>query len=148
MTEEVKGVYKAQQTLVLIRGIPGSGKSTLAEALQKVTGDVWMETDAFWRTPNNEYAFDITRLREAHEWCQDQTERYLNDGLSVIVSNTFTTQKEMKPYFEIAKSFGIRPQVILCQGNFGNVHNVPVETLAKMTERFQYDLPDLWAMLD
>lgn len=141
------GIFKAKQTLTLIRGLPGSGKSTLAENLCKVTGDVMMETDSFWVNELGEYVFDIARLRQAHEWCQMSTHKYIDDGYSVIVSNTFTTQWEMKPYFAIAKEYGIRPQIILCQGNFGSIHNVPTDTISRMAERFEYDLPDLWAML-
>lgn len=134
--------------LTIVRGLPGSGKSTLASRLSTMTFEqvVHIETDQFWMI-NGTYKFDLTRLREAHEWCRVRVHEYLERDYHVIVSNTFTTQKEMRPYFEMAKDLGIRPQVILCQGQFGNIHNVPPDTLVKMAERFQYDLPDLWSML-
>jgi hypothetical protein len=133
--------------LTIVRGLPGSGKSTLAEriAMPKV-GVIHIETDQYWMR-DGEYKFDFNHLAEAHDWCRTRVREYLERDYHVVVSNTFTTQKEMRPYFEMAKDLGIRPQVILCQGNFGNIHNVPVETLVKMADRFQYDLPDLWAML-
>jgi hypothetical protein len=90
----------------------------------------------------------MSRIKDAHQWCQDSVREKLTKGYGVVVSNTFTTQKEMKPYFDMAKEFGIRPQVILCQGNYGNIHNVPTDVLARMAERFEYDLFELWIGLD
>lgn len=122
--------------LVLIRGLPGSGKSTLAKSLN---GFIHMETDQYW---GKDYAFDASKLGAAHAWCQEQTEYLLEEGEDVVVSNTFTTKKELKPYFEIAKKFNIAPTVILCQNDFGNTHNVPEATLTKMKARFEYDLSE------
>jgi len=132
--------------LILVRGLPGSGKSTLATRLAGMLYYNHLETDLYWMV-DGEYKFDINRLTEAHEWCLDKTREYLEKGNGVVVSNTFTVQRNMRPYFELAKELDIRPQVILCQGNFDNVHNAPVETLAKMANQFEYDLPELWAML-
>lgn len=123
--------------LVLIRGLPGSGKSTLAKTLK---GFIHMETDQYW---GKDYAFDASKLGAAHAWCQEQTRQLLHEGEDVVVSNTFTTKKELKPYIEIAKEFGITPSIILCQNNFGNTHNVPAETLFKMNARFEYNIEEV-----
>ena len=128
------------QTLTLIRGLPGSGKSTLAKKLAERDNAVWIETDMFWG-PDYEFAF--ARLGEAHQWCQDETRRNLSFEMDVVVSNTFTTKKELQPYFDIAAEFGIKPQVVLCQGSWGSVHNVPEETLARMKARFEYDVSQM-----
>lgn len=133
--------------LILVRGMPGSGKSTLAAKIAALEYYNHLETDQFWMV-DGEYKFDMSRIKEAHQWCQDTTRDKLNNGYGVVVSNTFTTQKEMKPYFNMAKEFGIRPQVLLCQGNYGNIHNVPTDVLARMAERFEYDLFELWIGLD
>jgi len=61
-----------------------------------------------------------------------------------VVSNTFTTIKELRPYFDIAKELNIVPTVLLVQGNFKSVHNVPEKTLQKMKARFQYDISELY----
>jgi energy-coupling factor transporter ATP-binding protein EcfA2 len=127
--------------LVLIRGLPGSGKSTLAKAIS----GVHYETDMFW---GPEYNFDMTRIKEAHQWCQDAVRISLEQNVSrVIVSNTFTTQWELIPYFDMAKEFGIVPQVILCQGRWGSVHNVPDEVMQKMNARFEFDIAGLFGRL-
>jgi predicted kinase len=132
--------------LILVRGLPGSGKSTFASRYAGSQYYNHLETDQYWMI-DGEYRFDINHLSEAHEWCLNQTREYLEKGNSVVVSNTFTVQRNMRPYFELAKDLGIRPQVILCQGNFGNIHDVPVNVLARMAEQFEYDLTDLWSML-
>ena len=124
--------------LILVRGLPGSGKSTIAKSLSNF---IHLETDQFW---GPDYIFDISRIREAHEWCQNETERHLKLGNDVVVSNTFTTLKEMRPYFQMAGHHNIKPQVILAQGQWKNVHNVPAEVLGKMKERFEFDISYLY----
>lgn len=124
--------------LVLIRGLPGSGKSTMAKSLKNF---VHLETDQFW---GPEYKFDVSKLGEAHVWCQDETRKWLKD-FDVVVSNTFTTKKELRPYFEIAKEFDITPNVYLAEGNFGSVHDVPEETIKRMETRFEYDISSMYS---
>lgn len=133
--------------LTLIRGMVGSGKSTLAQKLvfQSKIQCVHLEADMFFMK-NGEYKFDPSKLSDAHYWCRERTEYYLKNwyNVNVIVSNTFTTKKELKPYFDIAGKFGIIPVVILCQNEFGSIHNVPEETIEKMKNRFQYDITELF----
>lgn len=129
--------------MILVRGLPGSGKSTIAKNL---IGWYWhLETDQFWMK-DGEYKFDASKLGEAHQWCQNETRNLMNRGFSPVVSNTFTTRKELQPYFDIAKEFHIVPQVILCQAQYGNIHNVPEETLKRMEARFEYDISDMYSM--
>lgn len=136
--------------LILIRGLPGSGKSSLART---ILNSVRMEADNYWYR-NGEYNFDATKLHIAHKCCQEECERALAywsimssteaRDKKIVVSNTFTTKKELKPYFKIAKRFGIIPTVIVCQNNFGNIHNVPEETLIKMKNRWEDDISELF----
>ncbi len=129
-------------SLILVRGLPGSGKSTIAKAL---IGFYWhIETDMFWVNDQGVYEFDAKRLGEAHEWCRMKTIDTMTKGFSVVVSNTFTTKKELQPYFDLAKEFDCVPQVILAQGQFGNIHSVPEEVITKMRDRFEYDIRELY----
>jgi predicted kinase len=96
---------------------------------------------------NGEYKFDRQKLRQAHAWCQQSTAEALGRGEYVIVSNTFTTLKEMKPYFDLIQAYGKQPVVLVCQSNWGNVHGVPDDVLDAMKERFQYDISSLLEQL-
>ena len=130
--------------LILIRGIAGSGKSTLAKHIETNTSCcVRLETDMYFYV-NGVYEFDASKLHAYHQKCLYDTLYYLHHDFSVVVSNTFTTKKELRPYFEIAKNYNIIPEVILCQNQFGSIHDVPDETIEKMKRRFQYDISGLY----
>lgn len=136
--------------LILIRGLPGSGKTTLARHLittnqmLKMSASVnHYEADMFFMV-NEKYEFDATRLNQAHNWCLDKTREGVEQGGTVIVSNTFTRLRELRPYFELAKEFNIVPVVYLAQNTFGSVHGVPEETMDKMKERFAFDISPLF----
>lgn len=131
-------------SLILVRGLPGSGKSTLAK---KIVGNgllnAHFEADMYFMGPMG-YNWVATEVGKAHAWCQNETRTQLINGIAVVVSNTFTTISELRPYFEIAQSCGIVPTVITCQNEYGNIHNVPQATLDKMKTRFQYDISSLF----
>ena len=83
------------KTLILVRGLPGSGKSTFAKLLE----GKHIETDMFFIT-NGEYKFDVSKLKEAHSWCQSMVGSWMSDSEELIViSNTFTQEWEMTPYY-------------------------------------------------
>lgn len=131
--------------LILIRGIPGSGKSTLAKALLDSYGPSFSvyEADQYYTSADGKYNWDATRVHAAHEWCKSKTLVDLQHGRSAIVSNTFTTLKELDPYFAIAVETGAAVVVYMCQNNWESAHNVPAETMVKMKARFHYDITPL-----
>jgi hypothetical protein len=88
------------------------------------------------------YVFEASRLGLAHKACQDRVNLYLAEGWSVAVSNTFTTEKEMEPYFEMAKNHGHEVTVLIVENRHGNksIHDVPEETIQKMKNRFSIKL--------
>lgn len=90
------------------------------------------------------YNFDATKLHQAHQQCLMEARECLEGFHSIIVSNTFTTRKELQPYFTLAREFKIVPTVLLAQNDFGSVHGVPDETMAKMKGRFAFDISDLF----
>jgi predicted kinase len=136
--------------LILVRGIPGSGKSTLAKILKDALDKAGMsaayhfEADQYFYDDQGNYNFEASELGSAHGQCLRKTREGLERGGTVIVSNTFTTIRELKPYFNLAKEFGIVPVVYLAQNQFPNVHNVPAEKLEQMRNRFQYDIQELF----
>lgn len=130
--------------LYVIRGICGSGKSTLARQLCKYTN---VAADDYMIDNEGKYSFDAERLHYCHTKCQNQVEEWMNNDKihehrwihdkQIAVHNTFTTMKEIKPYLELAEKYGYSVHVIHCESNFGNVHNVPPETIQKMKDRWQ-----------
>ena len=134
--------------LILIRGLPGSGKSSLARQLLSADcqdNKAWFEADHYFEDAEGNYVWDRTKIREAHEWCQNMTRTCLEHDMQVIVSNTFTTAKELNPYFSIAKSFGIIPTIYTCCNNWGSTHNVPEDTMTAMRQRFEHNIEKLFA---
>jgi len=129
-----------EKVLYIVRGVPGSGKSTFAKSL----GGTHFEADMFFMK-DGKYKFDMTKIKDAHKWCQDSvnTAMIMNNtaGLNktIIVSNTFTQEWEMKPYFEMADLHGYKVFSIIVENRHGGVneHNVPEEVLTNMKNRFE-----------
>lgn len=125
--------------LYIIRGVPGSGKTTLANRMYEFGMiDDFFEADQFMVDSLGQYKFDAKRLKFCHEKCQRETRSELSKGLNVAVSNTFTRKWEMQPYLDMAKEFDAQVTVIACQGEFENVHGVPVDKVRQMRDRFEY----------
>ena len=130
--------------LILVRGLPGSGKSTLAKQLvDGIHNAFHYEADMYFLQSDGTYQYDPQKISDAHKWCQHETKLDLDAGLSVVVSNTFTTTRELRQYFEIASEVGIVPSVILLQNNYGSIHSVPDDAMRRMKDRFQYDISEL-----
>ena len=125
------------KTLFLLRGLPGAGKSTLADSL----GIDYVEADMFFMQ-DGEYKFDGTKIKLAHEWCQDRVRKIMELGMSVAVANTFTQEWEMEPYLEMAEEFGYRVNSLIVENRHGgeNTHGVPEEALTRMRNRFEIKL--------
>ena len=126
--------------LIIYRGLPGSGKSTLAKnnvaALKKLGLQVeHLEADMFFEDAKGNYKYDASKIKEAHEWCQEQTKKFLGNGVTVIVSNTFTTAWELLPYFRMLPWEDIL--VLVATGEYENVHGVPAEVIEKMKKRWE-----------
>lgn len=130
--------------LFLLRGLPGSGKSTLAKSIAPIA----IEADQYFINQNGEYEFDASQLKHAHQYCQGQTEAWMKtDGQQInadkiVVSNTFTQEWEMQPYFDLAAKYGYKVFSIIVENRHGgeNVHGVPEEKLAQMKQRFEMKL--------
>jgi len=60
----------------------------------------------------------------------------------IVVSNTFTQEWEMKPYYELAEKYGYTVFSLIVENRHGgtNSHNVPEDVLTAMENRFEIKL--------
>lgn len=139
-------VNENQGELILLRGLPGSGKSTLAKIILQLPSNAEPEVlsaDDFFETKEGIYNFDVTKLKEAHNYCQFRcSERMRQQKSRIVVANTFTEEWEMDEYFKMAERYNYRVHTVIVENRHGNenVHGVPEDKLQKMKERFQIKL--------
>lgn len=122
--------------LAIIRGVPGTGKSTFAKTFIPY-GFAHYEADMYHCDPDGTYKFDMNNLYDAHRWCERNVTAQLFSGQDVVVSNTFTTFREIKHYVEFAVKYGHKVVVHTMTEEYGSFHNVPEETMVRMRNRFQ-----------
>jgi len=126
------------KSLFLLRGLPGAGKSTLAKEI----GGAHFEADMFFME-NGDYKFDVTKLKDAHNWCRHSVMDAMKAGEpKVIVSNTFTQEWEMEAYYLLAQELGytVFSLVVENRHNGENAHGVPDDKLQIMENRFELQL--------
>lgn len=129
-------------TLYFFRALPGSGKSSVAQKMAESMNIDWYEADMYFYDDAGNYNFDVSKLYHAHKWCQERTESALSHGMSVIVSNTSTTEKEVDVYHDMAKRHGARFVSLIVENRHGgtSIHNVPQTSMDKMRQRFSIKL--------
>jgi predicted kinase len=131
--------------LILLRGLPGSGKSSFAQYM--FSNNVF-EADQFFYDENGNYNFDASKLHAAHLDCQGRVETLMQAsdssqyGQEIVVSNTSTTESELKPYLDLAAKYDYKVVSLVVENRHGNksVHGVPEETMEKMRNRFSIKL--------
>jgi len=93
---------------------------------------------------------DISKIKDAHAWCQQQVEDAMKfnqetKGLKnseIAVSNTFTQEWEMAPYYELANKYNYKVFSIIVENRHEgkNAHGVPDEKIELMKKRFEVKL--------
>ncbi len=127
------------KNLYLVRGLPGAGKSSIVDALTTAKWDCrHFEADMFMPMP-----FDPKKLGEAHAECQEHVKSAMcMESTNIFVSNTFTQEWEMEPYYKLAETYGYRVFSLIVENRHGNssIHNVPEKTMERMRSRFAVSL--------
>lgn len=127
------------KVLYIVRGIPSSGKSTFAK---QITSNVF-EADHYFYDNDGNYNFIPSEIKKAHKECQQFVEyAMLSSTQKIAVSNTFTQEWEMKPYFDMAKKYGYMVFCVIVETRHDNKnnHNVPEDKIEQMKNRFEIKL--------
>jgi len=53
-----------------------------------------------------------------------------------MVTNTFTTMKEMQAYLDVARRLDIKLKFVEMRTQYGSIHGVPEATMEKMRNRW------------
>ena len=129
--------------LTLVCGPSGIGKSTLAEALVDKLGGIWREADTYFINDDGQYVFNAGDLPKAHQWCQDECRDWMIAGCeNFVISNTFTTEWERKPYIDLAQFYYYELVIVKLTTDMPalvlagkSVHHVPVDVVQKQKNR-------------
>lgn len=131
------------KSLWIMRGLPGSGKSTAAKVAYP---HVTLSTDDYFMV-GGRYCWSFEWLSRAHAWNQWRADQACANGESlVIIDNTNTTWKEIKPYVDIGRKYGYEIHIVEPNTSWKfdvqgclkrNTHMVPVESIQKMLDRWE-----------
>lgn len=117
-----------ENKLIILRGVSGSGKTTLAKHLSQLPHTIAIAADDYWyKLGGGKYAFDTSKLGDAHSWCRGSVDRLMQQGFDIVLHNTNTSEKELKPYLEMAEAYGYTITSLVVENRHGgnSVHNVP-----------------------
>lgn len=132
------------KTVTIMRGVPGSGKSTFI-ANHAPEGAVVCSADHFFTSPDGEYHYDESKIREAHDACFAKFVRAVADGVRCIyVDNTNSRRWEFERYTNLANELGYRVYEVMPVTNANAdelaarcVHGVSADKIQNMLDRFE-----------
>ena len=127
-----------EKNLIIVRGLAGSGKSTFANLLE---GYICTADD--YHMKDGKYEWKLENNARAHFECQHKCENLMKLSVyKIVIANTLSTEREMKPYYDMAQKYGYKVFSVIVENrhNGVNVHNVPSEAIQKMKERFSIKL--------
>lgn len=135
-------VFRGENTLYLVRGLPGTGKTTFTNLLSSKKRPAIASDDYPGLYKDGIYQLD--KAKEAHLWCQQKCEFAIEKGHQPIIHNTFTQDWEIHPYLAIASQYNYSVTFVHCQlvdlpdgHSTVSTHGVPLEIVEKMRSRFQ-----------
>lgn len=147
---------RSNHVMFVMRGLSGSGKSTLVKAIKSIyakdaTGDfVICSADDFFMH-NGSYNFDISRISDAHDDCQNRMKEAVTSRVrTIVIDNTNVMYWEMKTYVQHANKEGylvilVEPKTpwrlnanILAEKNS---HGVSKEVLQKKIKSYKEIVP-------
>jgi predicted kinase len=131
------------QNLILLRGLPGAGKTAFAALISENGKYPFFSVDDYFTDESGNYNFIFSENHIAYSQCLLHTEQAINEGKNkIIVHNTFTMEWELSPYFLLAKKYNCKLFVLTVEHYHEgqNTHEVKIEQLHKMAEKYQVKL--------
>lgn len=132
------------KTLYILRSVSGAGKTTLAKELEKnLPFAKAYSADDYHYNHEGVYNFKVENLGKAHKRCQDMVKFSMETNVpNIIVHNTNTTEKEIKPYTDLAEKHGYKVVSLVVENRHGSndVHNVPEDVKKKQEQRLRNNL--------
>ncbi|QHR67649.1 hypothetical protein arall_205 [Escherichia phage arall] len=128
--------------LIILRGVSGAGKSTVAEIISEGYWPI-CEADQYHYTERGVYDWKPENVGKAHAWCQSIVRDAMASNIKkIIVSNTSTTEKELKPYLTLAEEFGYQVISLVVENRHGNdsIHEVPQHIRDQQEKRLRSSL--------
>jgi len=123
----------------ILRGIPGCGKSTLAKTL----GGIICSADDSRLDENGNYHFDKSKNKECFAKCFAKFVAAVSVAEPrIVLDNTNVETWEFEKYKKLAEENGYQVTCLIVENRHGGVstHNVPLNTLRSMDERFSVKL--------
>jgi hypothetical protein len=121
--------------MLIVRGLPGSGKSTYVH--KNYPGLFLLETDMFNMT-NGQYKWDRERSTKAIILIHDIVERVMkstNDS-DLAITGVFCKLSSINHYIYTALEHGYDVYIKTLTTDFGNIHNVPLDTMEMFRRNF------------
>lgn len=132
------------KTLYLLRSVSGAGKTTLAKVLEEsLPNAIALAADDYHYDSDGNYNWKSENLYAGHQWCKGAVKESMKQLYeNIIVHNTNTTVKEIKPYLALADKYNYRVVSLIVENLHGSdsIHNVPSEVRDKQEERLRNSL--------
>ncbi len=101
--------------LYLMLGYPGAGKTTTAEVIHKLTGAVHLSSDLLRVEMFEAPKFDQPEHDELYKALDEQTEKLLGEGKSVIYDANLNRYQHRADKYEICKRTSAKPILVWVQ---------------------------------
>ena len=131
-----------EKKMYILVGVPGSGKSTFTKTLSNpviCSADHWFEK-------SGKYTFDPSQLHAAHRAAQNKClDSMLQSKPLIVIDNTNLTDKERKPYEDMAEKHGYEIIYVVFEPDKKkiktyakrNLHGVTAAKLEVMVDKYR-----------
>ncbi len=132
------------KVLYILRAVSGAGKTTLAKILEDSLPEaIALAADDYHYDKDGNYNWKQENMYLAHQWCKGAVKESMKQAYkNIIVHNTNTTEKEIKPYLDLSDKYGYEVVSLVVENRHGNdsVHNVPQEVRDNQEKRLRNSL--------